>query len=66
MSNNVGSAVMGDVIKHLWDLYRERQFQINNGTVPKPSDKNSYVSYRSSNGTLSKDFKKTLANESFV
>ncbi|VDI59303.1 Hypothetical predicted protein [Mytilus galloprovincialis] len=66
MSNNVGSAVMGDIIKHLWDLYRDRQFQINNGTVPKPADKNSYVSYRSSNGTLSKEYKKTLANESFV
>ena len=66
MSNNVGSAVMEDIIGHLWQLYRDRQFQINNGTVPQPADKNSYVSFRNSNGAISPEFKKMLANESFV
>jgi hypothetical protein len=66
MSNNVGSAVMEDIIGNLWELYRDRQFQINNGTVPQPADKNSYVSFRNSNGAISPEFKKMLANESFV
>lgn len=66
ISNNVGSAIMADVIKYMWEIYRDRQFEINNGTVPKPPDKNSYVSFRNSNGAISAEFKKMLANESFV